>query len=263
MHFSSLCEIISAAHLSNYVKAPIEDRGGLMLVAPPGHLKTTAAEVLQEFSNTIVISDLTLKSITQMREDMLAGHILTLIASDYSKIHKRHASIATNIEGVIMALVGEGFRKSAFADQRIQAIPARVVVVGCMTPKFAEDKQGDWLDNGFYRRFIWSRYRLDDPEFLEDALKKWKKAEIDGDFSARIPGNRFIEYTLTESEVNKIAHSLRHMLDRKIALVLSQRILCALKWKFKRDPDLPMKIWNDFAESLTDDGAILYAKPKR
>lgn len=259
MRFSSLCEIIGAVHLSIYVSSPFEQRGGLMLVAPPGHLKTTAAEILSEFPCTLIISDLTVKSTIALRDEFLGGNIHTLVFSDYQKIYKRHQSVSANIEGIIMSLAGEGFRKPAFADQRVSSLPARATFVGCVTNKFSEAMEEQWLDNGFHRRFMWARYRVNNPEYLEEAIARWHKAELDGSFSARIPTSRNISYTLKKDEVNKLQHDLRFTPDRKMSLILAQKILCVLKWKFARkDEKLPMKIWNDFAESLGRDGATVY-----
>jgi hypothetical protein len=259
MHFSSLCEVIAAVHLSTYVTSPFEQRGGLMLVAPPGHLKTTAAEILSEFPRTLVLSDLTVKSTISMRDEFLGGNINTLVFSDYAKIHKRHNSVSANIEGIIMSLAGEGFRKPAFADQRVASLPARATIVGCVTNKFAEQHEEEWLDNGFYRRFIWCRYRVSNPEYLEDAIAQWRKAEFEGGFSSRVPTSRNISYNLTEDEVTRLRYDLRFTPDRKMALILAQKILCVLKWKFKNaeDSEKAMNIWKDFSVSLMKDGAVL------
>jgi hypothetical protein len=254
MAFSSLCEVLAATHLSYFVRsAPVDDLGGLMLCAPSGHLKTTAAEILSEFERTLVISDLTVKSLVSMRGSFLGGQVRTLIFSDYAKIYKRHGSVSSNIEGIIMALASEGFRKPAFSDQRIQTTPARAVIVGCMTPEFKELHDEEWENSGFLRRFLWSYYHIDRPEFLEDALAQWRKAELDGDFTARVPLNHSIRYSLTEAEVAKVRHSLRStsIPDKKISLVLALKILCVLKWKFAaKDEEKPMRIWDDFAQSL-------------
>lgn len=228
-----------------------------MLVAPPGHLKTTAAEIISEFPRTLIISDLTVKSTIALRDEFIGGNVHSIVFSDYAKLHKRHGSVSANIEGIIMSLVGEGFRKAAFSDQRVPSIPARVTVVGCMTPKFSEKMEEEWLDNGFYRRFIWARYRLSNPEYLENAIAQWKKAEFDNGFSVKIPTSRNINYSLADTEISALRHDLRYTPDRKMALVLAQKILCVLKWKFPKDEKLPMAIWKDFAEALSQDGAVL------
>lgn len=229
-----------------------------MLVAPPGHLKTTASEVLSEFPRTLIISNVTVKSLTAMRDELLAGNIRTVIFSDYANIHRRHSSISQNIEGVIMGLVGEGFRKAAYSDQRVQALAARATVIGSMTPKFAERMEPEWIDSGFFRRFIWCRYSMNHPEQLEQAIMQWKKAEIESGFSARVPTSG-IKYTLTTEEQSVIERSLRRVPgDRKLPLILAQKIMCVLKWKFEqRDTGKAIKLWREFSQSVQPDGAIL------
>jgi hypothetical protein len=254
MEFRSLCEVISAAHLSRYVEGPINDRGGLILVAPPGHMKTTAAEILREYTGVTIVSNVTVTSLTAMKDDFLAASTTTLVFSDIANIYRRHGSVSSNIEGVIMGLAGEGFRKPAFSDQRIQAVPARCLIIGCATPKFVEGKEGEWQDSGFYRRFIWARYLLSNPEVLEEALKRWKRYEIEEMFRIKAVNGRPILYSLSDSEQDIVYHSLRFMKDRKTSIVLAQKILSVMKWKF-RQGTRASDIWSDFAESLTPDGA--------
>lgn len=264
MRFATLCEIISAAHLARYVNSPFKQRGGLFLVAPAGHLKTSALEIIEEYERVLVISDLTVKSVTAMREDIVGGKIQTLAFSDYEKIYKRHTSVSSNIEGIIMSLAEEGFRNPAFSDQRISAIPARCTILGSMTIKCFEDHTAQWLDNGFMRRFLWCRYFLHSSEFLEDAIATWKQAEIDGDFFMKVPSNRSIPYNLEDDEITKIRYTLRFQDDKKTPFILAQKIFCVLKWKFaKRDPSEPMKLWLDFAEGLAKDGAVMYAEKEK
>jgi hypothetical protein len=254
MEFGNLCEIISAAHLSKHVTGPIDDRGGLILVAPPGHMKTTAAEILTEYTGVTVCSNVTVGSLSAMKDDLLAGCTTTIVFSDMANLYRRHASVSSNIEGVVMALSGEGFRKPAFSDQRIQAIPARCLIIGCATPKFVEHMEGAWQDSGFYRRFIWARYLLFNPEVLELALTRWKRYEIEETFRIKAVNGRPISYSLLEREQDFISHTLRFMKDRKTALVLAQKILCVLKWKFKH-ASKACEIWEDFSQSLEPDGA--------
>jgi hypothetical protein len=264
MKFSALCEIISAAHLARYVTSPFPQRGGIFLVAPAGHLKTSAIDIIEEFERVLTISDLTVKSLTAMREDIIGGEIQTLAFSDYEKIYKRHASVSSNLEGIIMSLAEEGFRNPAYADQRVQATPARCLIVGAMTLKFYERMTEQWLDNGFMRRFLWCRFSLHSSEFLEESISNWKRAELDGDFLMKIPTNNSIPYSLTPEEVSKIKHSIRFQRDKKTPYILAQKIFCVLKWKFqRRDPELPMKIWLNFAEGLSKDGAILFAEKEK
>ena len=44
---SCMIECLAAAHLSNYVDSPFHERGGIMLVGPPGSLRTTLTRALE------------------------------------------------------------------------------------------------------------------------------------------------------------------------------------------------------------------------
>ena len=259
MHFSSLIEVVSATVLSRYVQGPFEERSGMFFIAPAGHLKTTAIEILDEFDRTLMVTNLTNKTLNAMRQDAISGQINVIGFADWEMIYRRHGSVSAQIEGSIMSLAGEGYRNPSFTDQRVTAIPARCTVLGCMTTKFYERMYENWNDSGFLRRFLFPQYRLANPEQLEDSILKWKKAELDGNFILKTPTNRSIPYNLEEKETEVIRHSLRFVkYDKKIPLILAQKVFCVLKWKFQRsDPKRPLFIWKDFAESLGKNGAIL------
>jgi hypothetical protein len=258
MKFGTLTEIVAALHLSNCVIGPFEQRGGLMLISPAGGLKTSIVEILMEFPKVMMISDLTVKSLTDMRDAFLGDQIRTLVFSDFAKLYMRHGSVASNIEGVLMALISDGFRKPAFSDQRIQNQAARVLVIGCMTTQFFERMQSSWLDTGFHRRFLWCRYILQNPDLLEDAIFDWRKAELDGQFIMKIPKSKKIPMDLEEKERMLIRHTMRSLLDRKMPGIIGQRIFAVLKWKLGSEE--AKRIWIDFAQSLTPDGAVLELK---
>lgn len=261
MKFGTMCEIVSAVHLSRFVESPYEQRGGLMFVSPAGHLKTTAIEVIEDYENAIVLSNVTVKALNAMREDCLSGTIRTIGFSDLAQVYRRHGSVSANIEGVLMSLAEEGFRNPAFADQRIQANPARCAIIGGMTTTFFEQMQEGWLDNGFFRRFIWCRYVLHDSTILTDAISEWRKADLDGEYFYKFPTSKSIPWKLEEKEIGKVRHSLRFQRDLKTPLILALKIFAVLKWKFgKTHPEKPMEVWLDFAESLGKDGAIVYLK---
>lgn len=264
MQFSSLIEIVSAVVLSRYVQGPFDERSGLFFVAPAGHLKTTVVDILDQFDRTLMVTNLTNKTLNAMRQDALSGQITVIGFADWEMIYRRHGSVSAQIEGSIMSLAGEGYRNPSFTDQRVTAIPARCTIIGCMTTKFFEHMYESWNDSGFLRRFMFPQYRLANPEQLEDAILKWKKAELDDGFVLKTPTNRHIPYSLESKETELIRHSLRFIkYDKKIPLILAQKIYCVLKWKFQRiDPHRPAIIWKDFAESLGKNGAVLELNKK-
>lgn len=222
-----------------------------MLVAPPGHLKTTAIEYLDIFPRTKLISNITVSALNQMRQDFLSEEILTIGFPDYDMIYKRHGSVSSQIEGTLMGLMGEGFRNPAFSDQRINVTKARCTVIAGITIKCYEKMLSEWLDSGFARRFLWSRYSLKNSEMLEEAIVKWKRHTLDGDFVMRIPSN-VIQHSLSNQQARNVLYQLRHHQDRKLPFITCQRIISVLCWKHgdKRG----WEIWDDFAPSLGKEG---------
>lgn len=259
MRFSTLIEMISAAHLTPYVFGDVGDeRGGLMLVAPPGHLKTTAIEILEQFPRILMVSNITNGTLTDLREAFVSGEIRTLGFPDYDMLYKRHSSVSSQLEGTIMSLMGEGFRKAPYKDQRIQVMKARCTVVAGITLKCYEERIPGWLDSGFARRFLWSQFKVKNPEELEEALVHFKKAQLDGDFTMKIPMTR-IPYNLNENISRKILYHLRSQPDRKLPFIFAQRLVCVLVWKHGQEEG--WNLWQDFAPSLWKDGTMIEIDP--
>lgn len=253
MKFSSLVEVTSAVHLAPRVAGELSDeRGGLMLAAPPGQLKTTAIEYLEQFPKAKLISNITNKSLTSLRQDFLSGEIVTMGFPDYDMIYKRHGSVASQIEGTLMSLMGEGWRNPAFSDQRVDVLKARCTILGGITIKCYEEKISEWIDSGFARRFLWSKFTLKNPELLEESISKWKRFELDGDFILKLPANK-IPHTLTDNQGTKVLYQLRFQNDRKLPQMMAQRIISVLCWK--HGVKKGWEIWDDFAPSLGRDGA--------
>jgi hypothetical protein len=252
--FSTLEEIVAAAHLTPTVEneKTTQERGGLMLVAPPGHLKTTAIEVLDDYPRTMLISNITNGNLGSMRESFISGDIKTIAFPDYDMLYKRHSSVSSQLEGTLMGLMGEGFRNPAFKDQRIYATKARVTVIGGITLKCYEGHIPDWLDSGFARRFLWCKFRVKNQEVMEEAIAENRRHKLNGDFTYRIP-NKIVPYSLTKEEGVKILWQLRFQPDRKLPQYFAQRLVCVLKWKYTVKE--AWNIWNDFVPSLGKDGA--------
>lgn len=232
-----------------------------MFVAPPGHLKTTAIEIIEQFPHTRVISNLTVKALSVMRQDFLSGQLKTMAFSDFENIYRRHSSVSSQIEGFLMGLVEEGFRNPAFSDQRTSVLPAKCAVIGAISIKAYEEHISAWLDSGFARRFLWSKYHAEDRviEALERAISIWKKATISNGFVLKMPLTP-VKCTMTELESNKLLWQLRFQYDRRTPFIIAKKIIAILVWKFKKTK--AMEIWNDFAPSLEKDGSILTLEEK-
>lgn len=222
-----------------------------MLVAPPGHLKTTAIEYLDVFPKTKLISNITTHTLNQLRQDFISEEIITMGFPDYDMLYKRHGTVSSQIEGTLMGLMGEGFRNPAFSDQRINVTKARCTIIGGITIKCYEKMISEWIDSGFARRFLWSRYSLKNSEMLEESLSRWRRYALDGDFTMKLPHN-LIPYSLSQDQAKKVLYQLRFQHDRKLPYITAQRIISVLCWKFgaKRGWEL----WDDFAPSLGKEG---------
>lgn len=258
MKFNTMVEICAAMHLAYDVEGDFKQRGGLIFVAPPGHLKTTAIEIVEQFPHARVISNLTVKSLNAMRQDFISGTLRTMALSDLENIYRRHSSVANQIEGVLMGLVEEGFRNPAFSDQRTSVIPARCTVLGAIAIKSYEERISVWLDSGFARRFLWSKYYADPKVLtaLEKSITEWKKNSLINGFNIKIPLTP-IRMLVNEEQSKKILWGLRFQPDQRTPFVLAKKIVSVLLWKFGKEPNRAWEIWDDFVPSLGKDGTIL------
>lgn len=257
MTYASLIEIVTATHLAQYVTTSHPQRGGLMLVSPAGQLKTSLIETLDHYPDAKVVSDLNVQSLIRMRDDLVAGSIKTLAFTDLEKIFKRQASVAANVEGILMALAEEGFRKASFQDQRMVAVPARATIVGGMTLRCYETHAADWADNGFARRFLFLHYQCSNVWKLEQAIRKWERYAPPEAFSPVVPSTRQIPYLVTDAQHRLIDRALKHQRSQLSPRVLLQKIASVLNWKFKKDEPRLKEIITDLAIGLGPNGAML------
>ena len=253
MKFGNLVEVVAATHLAPKVSGDVShERGGLLLAAPPGQLKTTAIEYLDVFPKTKLISNITVKALNALRQDFLSEEIMTMGFPDFDMIYKRAGSTASQVEGTLMSLMGEGFRNPAFSDQRVNVLKARCTIVGGVTIKCYEDRISEWIDSGFARRFLISRFTVKNMELIEESISRWKRHTLDGDFVMRVPHGA-IPHNLSHKDTQQVLWQLRFQNDRKLPFIVAQRIIAVLCWK--HGPQKGWEIWNDFAPSLGKDGA--------
>ena len=253
MKFGTLVEMVGAAHWAPSVLGEVgEERGGMVYVAPPGNLKTTSIEVLDQFPRTTLISNITNGALNDLKQSFIAGEIKTVGFPDYDMLYKRHVSVSSQLEGTLMGLTGEGWRQAAYKDQRVQTSKARVTVVAGITIKCYEDRMAGWLDSGFARRFLWSRFWVKNMERMEEAICDWKKARLDGDFYMKVP-IKPIPHCLNNAQAKRVLYELRFQPDRKLPFIFAQRMISVLCWK--HGPTKGWEIWTDFAPSLGKDGA--------
>lgn len=257
---STFLEVICAAHISSYVESPYESFGGVMLVGPPEALKTSFLSVLDRYPNALVLSDLNIKTLTAMRQDISAGQIRTLALTEIRKLYERNIQTAANIEGHIRALVDEGFRAASFQDQRVRGFTARCMVMAGMTEKFYMEHFEKWSDSGFSRRFLWCIYRLKDPNAILRAIEKWTKLDVGTVPIIEIPASGVIQNAVSDKERQWILTLLKFQTGGKvIPFQLMSRILATLRWHYKRTGDKrdPIDTLKEFAIMLSRDGGMV------
>lgn len=262
MEASDLVEVLCAAHLGHLVEGPFRERGGIMLVGPPGVLKTTFVSILdQHYQDCLMLSDINVKSLVSLRDSIAAGKINTLVLPELAKIYERADATALNVEGTIRALAAEGFSAASFEDSRINRLSARAMIIGAMTPATIEKRFQGWEESGFNRRFLFALLRLSDPMALENAAINWQRI----DFRVRhIP----LAPTLGPSTIpNLTTQRERHRLgvlvkvqpggDHAIQLQVMVRVLAVLKWWYAESGTLEnaMETVERFGVSLGKGGA--------
>jgi hypothetical protein len=258
MKVNSLVEVIMAAHLSASVDHHrFPQRGGIMLVAPPGSLKSTILKTsLDEYPDALILSDINVQTLNPLRDDIAAGKINTLAFPALEKIYERHSSTASNIEGTLKAMVDEGFREASYENhQMLGKFEARCQVTGAIIPAIYRLKFQQWNENGMLRRFLWCFYKLSDPTVIIRAIHQWRHIEFGNEVVLR---PKRIDLNVTDSESQRLEVMLRYQHGKEVPLIMLKKILSVLKWRYRNgDETQPMKIIKDFSECLEEKPANL------
>jgi len=258
----TMMEAICAIHLSSYVDSPYRDRGGLMIVGPPGVLKTTLLDVLDDnFHNALSISNAYMGTMKKLQPAFYNGQVRSLCFPDIQSIYAGDPRTSSRIEQMMMQLSGEATRTiGGDEDSRHAKFKGFCTMFGAMTDFFYTGHVGRWDTTGFLRRFLWSTYTLRDPDILMRAIEQWTRAELGYRVVPQIPMGGRIPDTLTQSERKEIWSWLRHQpLPHEIQLQVLCKAVSALKWHYlqvglKRSA---MSTMHEFAETLQKDAALL------
>jgi hypothetical protein len=247
-----------AAHLSSVVESSrFPQRGGIMLVAMPGSLKTTIVKTaLEGYPDALILSDVNVQTLNPLRDDIYGGKINTLCFPALEKIYERHSATSSNIEGTLKAMVDEGFREASYENhQMLGKSEARCHITAAIIPALYRLKFQQWQENGFLRRFIWCFYKLADPQVIIRAIHQWRTIEFGNEMVLR---PRRIELNVSDRESQQLELMLRYQHGKEVPLIMLKKILSVLKWRYRNgDESQPMKLMKDFAECLQEKPAHL------
>lgn len=243
------------------VESSFEDRGGLMIVAPPAQLKTSILSAVESSQFGIIgMSDITLRTLVEMRDQIAGKKIHALFFYDFQKIYERKADTAENIIGSLRALMCEGFTTAAFEKQGLLRARARALVVAATTPQMYAKHMDEWDGSGFSRRFIFSLYSLSNPNLIVNAIMKNSPIAIGQISQVNVPFNLTVPIGFGEKPGDE--KELRLLLQRgqrgeEIPLILLRKTLAILRWKARarREKDYALDVVREFGKSMKDAGA--------
>jgi len=256
-----LLEAICALHLASYVDGPVRDKGGLMIVGPPGVLKTTFLDVLDiNYHNALSASNLNTTTLLKLQGQFYNGAMRSLILPDVQAIYAGDPRTAARLEQALMQLAGEGNRGASWQDARFQKFKSRCAVFGAMTQKHFESMSQRWEESGFLRRFLWSGVTLADPEVLMNAIEQWQRADIGGIKIPDSPASGNIPDLLTREERSQIRSWLKYQpAPHEVQFSLMCRATSALRWHYqqRRIKTSAIDTMREFAETLQHDAALV------
>lgn len=254
MRVSSLIEIIDAAADTKYVNGPFEERGGIMIVGPPGSFKTTITEcALESHSDSIICSDLNVQQWLQIKDDFVSRRYTVLGFPEFEKLYQRHPATASNLEGIIKALISEGFGTGPNGDPRMPRLKARGIVIGGITNDCFERHYNDWQKNGFLRRFLWFLVSVKNPDIIVEAIRKWELIDF-GRITVR-PASKNIDVKISLKRSELIERILKSQPGLQgTGYVLMKKIVAVLEWKYAKTPSKVDDLLNDISNSLGKHG---------
>lgn len=263
MKLTSLLEVLWASTLTYRVISRFPARGGLFLIAPPGHLKTSFLSILETQGGVWGYTDMVSNDLSAARDQICSNKIQTMLFYDFQKLFERRQDTASNIIGNLRALTDEGFsmttadRQNSGGRDPIQR-KARALVLGAMTPSCYREHLGDWTKNGFARRFLFCVYQLKYPEIIVSSILKDQplKFTLRG---LKIAANEEIPLAVNSSDEIFLKSCLKYQVGDEVPLILLKKVLSVLRWRSKllgmRDDSMELML--DFRECLGKEGADL------
>lgn len=257
MKASTVFDVICAAHYTYLVKSDFPARGGILLVAPPEQLKTTFIQIVENYSNALVLTDIVSRDISKIRNYLASNRYTTLALPELQKLYDRDQSVAANIEGNLRALMEEGFSYVPGGSPDMRVAKAKALILAGASNILYESNYDRWSKQGFLRRLLVCMYRMKDPFILSRAVQNWQRIEIENGFAWSLPVRVSIPYAVNRAEAAQITKWCRWQIGLVDPAAILHKIVSVLRWKNKRlkRKDDSFEILKDFSECLSKDGA--------
>lgn len=230
----TMLQAVCAAHLSSLVDFQAsEDAGGMMLVAPPETFKSTMLRVLRRYDDAVILSDINAQSLEDIQPALQSRTIRSLVFPEFPKLFERDPRTAKNVEGLLRTLTGESLSDVSYkAKVGVTRIESRATVLGAMTDTFRNRHQSEWQRSGFYRRFVWSTFVLQNPHILHEAIEHKRPVTWHESSLPELAGEVRIPDLVTYRESREMRGWLGHqgVAGHATQHALLHRMLGVLKW---------------------------------
>jgi hypothetical protein len=249
----NLYRFIAAAHLTHAVDAvpsAFSQCGGVMLVAPPEQMKSTAVKCLDGYGDCLVLSDLNVRQLAKhLRDEISSGRYHTLALTAFEKLYARDQDTAMNIEASLSAMMEEGFGHASFEDSRSFVRVAKCLVVGALVESSYRAHYSHWLESGFARRFLWLHFKLKDPMLLTRAIVNWEPLSVaNGEGLPALPYGNNIPWSTTKEELFEIHKLIKEQPGKSTPHILCAKTLSVLKWHFRQAENPAKEAWFVFLD---------------
>lgn len=233
----TLIQVLCAGHLASRVGGVgrrFKDQGGLVLVGPPGVLKSTFLNVVENvYHDALEVTNINMPTLNDMKDQIAAGNIRTLVIPEMRMLYERDPRTASHVEGSLRALAGEGFKMPSFEPQGVNTKEARCFVMAAVQPRFQIKHFNHWEESGFARRFLWPLIFMKDPHLLDRAVENGEPIDLKlKDGIPPMPKGDIPDLTTVEER-----RELRTFLKRQpgagvhnLQLLVLVRMLAVLKW---------------------------------
>lgn len=201
------------------------------MIGPPGSLKTTFVNSLDQFPDALILSDINVQGLVKVKDRVTGNSIRTLVFPELQKIYERHSSVSSNIEGHLRSFAGEGFSAASFEDNTIARSVARATIIAAMTTGHREKFATRWDETGFGRRFLWALVTLQDPHALDRAAINGQLLDFAISESPRVPMGGVIPNYTTSAERQQLMTWIKYQPAPHTAqLITLIKTWAVIKW---------------------------------